>query len=190
MDKSKTTLEYRNSQVMDLRQLIAGPLVAAVEADAMASQKYYDYLLRIAFDDYWGSERGQIWRICLLAFLKFATPLQKLFGTGINSTPFFTWDYDPKNVSTMLANYCTPHNFLLQWLIEGGIFGLGLFCLFCFLALKVAFKCKSIYHLLSSVMVIVILAGWLVTVHSPDITPYFIVFLAICAAPKNFEAGE
>lgn len=67
MDKSRTTLEYRNSQVMDLRQLIAGPLVAAVEADAMASQKYYEYLLRIAFEDYETAE-GKYSRLRMLSF--------------------------------------------------------------------------------------------------------------------------
>lgn len=52
---------------MDLRQLIAGPLVAAIEADAMASQKYYDYLLRIAFEDYETAE-GKSPRLRMLSF--------------------------------------------------------------------------------------------------------------------------
>lgn len=41
-----------SSQVMDLQQLIAGPLIATIEADALAALKYLDYLMRIAFESY------------------------------------------------------------------------------------------------------------------------------------------
>ena len=38
-----------NSQVMQLQQLIAGPLVSTIEADALSSRRYYDMLQLIAF---------------------------------------------------------------------------------------------------------------------------------------------
>lgn len=41
-----------SSQVMELQQLIAGPLIATIEADALSAQQYLDYLMRIAFDSY------------------------------------------------------------------------------------------------------------------------------------------
>ena len=41
-----------SNQVMELQQLIAGPLIATVEADAMSAQKYFTYLMSIAFEDY------------------------------------------------------------------------------------------------------------------------------------------
>lgn len=41
-----------SSQVMELQQLIAGPLIATVEADALSTQQYLDYLMRIAFESY------------------------------------------------------------------------------------------------------------------------------------------
>lgn len=37
---------------MELQQLIAGPLIATIEADALSAQKYLDYLMRIAFESY------------------------------------------------------------------------------------------------------------------------------------------
>lgn len=40
-----------NSQVMQLQQLIAGPLVSTIEADALSSRRYYDMLQLIAFED-------------------------------------------------------------------------------------------------------------------------------------------
>lgn len=41
-----------SSQVMELQQLIAGPLIATIEADALSAQQYLDYLMRIAFENY------------------------------------------------------------------------------------------------------------------------------------------
>lgn len=144
-----------------------------------------DEMLRI--DDSWGSLRGLVWRVCILTFRNYTTPLQKLFGIGINSTPYFTWDYYPDLIGIMNQRYCTPHNFIIQWLMEGGFFGLTLFVLFCILPLKECFTRSGSFIRLSLVMVTVILAGSLVTVPSPDITPYFIVFLAICASSVKAE---
>lgn len=39
-----------NSQVMALRQLISAPLVATLEADAMTTRSYIDFLREVAFD--------------------------------------------------------------------------------------------------------------------------------------------
>ena len=41
-----------SSQVMELQQLIAGPLIATIEADALSANQYLDYLMRIAFESY------------------------------------------------------------------------------------------------------------------------------------------
>lgn len=40
------------SQVMELNELIAGPLVATIDADALSAQRYMECLYRIAFDSY------------------------------------------------------------------------------------------------------------------------------------------
>lgn len=46
------TVKRTSSQVMELQQLIAGPLIATIEADALSAQRYLDYLMRIAFESY------------------------------------------------------------------------------------------------------------------------------------------
>lgn len=56
-----------SSQVMDLRQLIAGPLVATIEADALSSQKYLDYLMQVTFESY-NSATGETGKIRALTF--------------------------------------------------------------------------------------------------------------------------
>lgn len=48
-DKPTTTT---SSQVMDLHQLIAAPLLATVDADSLAARRYLDYLFTIAFESY------------------------------------------------------------------------------------------------------------------------------------------
>lgn len=51
MNDNKKT-KKTSSQIMELQQLIAGPLIATIEADALSAQKYLDYLMRIAFESY------------------------------------------------------------------------------------------------------------------------------------------
>lgn len=49
---TKKQVKRTSSQVMELQQLIAGPLIATIEADSLSAQKYLDYLMRIAFESY------------------------------------------------------------------------------------------------------------------------------------------
>lgn len=63
MDKKKQV----SSQVMELQQLIAGPLIATIEADSLSSQRYLDYLMRIAFESY-DPVTGRTGKIRMLTF--------------------------------------------------------------------------------------------------------------------------
>ena len=65
MDKKKQ--QTVSSQVMELQQLIAGPLIATIEADSLSSQKYLDYLMRIAFESY-DPITGKTGKIRMLTF--------------------------------------------------------------------------------------------------------------------------
>lgn len=56
-----------SSQVMELQQLIAAPLVATIEADSYSSQKYLDYLMKIGFESY-DPVTGKIGKIRQLTF--------------------------------------------------------------------------------------------------------------------------
>lgn len=49
---AKKQVKRTSSQVMELQQLIAGPLIATIEADSLSARKYLDYLMRIAFESY------------------------------------------------------------------------------------------------------------------------------------------
>ena len=57
-----------NSQVMELQQLIAGPLVSTIEADTLSSRRYLEMLQLIAFEEVTEGDRN----IRRLRTLKFA----------------------------------------------------------------------------------------------------------------------
>ena len=57
-----------NSQVMELQQLIAGPLVSTIEADTLSSRRYLEMLQLIAFEDVTEGDKN----IRRLRTLKFA----------------------------------------------------------------------------------------------------------------------
>lgn len=63
-EKSVTTA---SSQVLELQQLIAAPLIATIEADSLSSQKYLDYLMKIAFESY-DPVTGKTGKIRMLTF--------------------------------------------------------------------------------------------------------------------------
>lgn len=41
-----------SSQVLDLKDMISGPLLATIDADAMSARRYMDYMLELAFQSY------------------------------------------------------------------------------------------------------------------------------------------
>lgn len=52
--------QQRNSQVMDLKQLIAAPLIATLEADAMTTASYVDFLREVAFESDGKKDLGKL----------------------------------------------------------------------------------------------------------------------------------
>lgn len=66
MEETKN-VKRTSSQVMELQQLIAGPLIATIEADALSAQKYLDYLMRVAFESY-NPQTGETGKLRMLTF--------------------------------------------------------------------------------------------------------------------------
>lgn len=65
MDKKK--IRSASGQVTEPQQLIAGLLIATIEADSLFPQKYLDYLMKIAFESY-DPATGQTGKIHILTF--------------------------------------------------------------------------------------------------------------------------
>ncbi len=62
------TSENRVSrQIMELKDLISGPLVATIDADSMSTRRYLSYLLELAFDSY-NPETGEVGKLRMLEF--------------------------------------------------------------------------------------------------------------------------
>ena len=64
---SKDKNERVSSQVMELKDLIAGPLVATIDADSLSAQRYLDYLFKIAFESY-DPVTGKVGELRMLTF--------------------------------------------------------------------------------------------------------------------------
>ncbi len=63
----QNNISRTSSQVLELQHLIAAPLVATIEADAMSAQKYMDYLIKIAFEGY-DAATGDLGKLRMLTF--------------------------------------------------------------------------------------------------------------------------
>lgn len=62
-NKQKTV----SSQVMELKDLISGPLVATIDADTISSRRYLKYLFELAFESY-DEESGEVGNMRTLNF--------------------------------------------------------------------------------------------------------------------------
>lgn len=56
-----------SSQVMELKDLISGPLVATIDADSISARRYLSYLLELAFESY-DRETGEVGKLRTLDF--------------------------------------------------------------------------------------------------------------------------
>jgi hypothetical protein len=66
MDENKN-VRRTSSQVMELQQLIAGPLIATIEADALSAQKYLEYVMNVAFENY-DAQTGETGKLRMMTF--------------------------------------------------------------------------------------------------------------------------
>ncbi len=56
-----------SSQVMELKDLISGPLVATIDADSISARRYLNYLIELAFESY-DKETGEVGKLRTLDF--------------------------------------------------------------------------------------------------------------------------
>jgi hypothetical protein len=66
MEENKN-VRRTSSQVMELQQLIAGPLIATIEADALSAQKYLEYVMQVAFENY-NPKTGETGKLRMMTF--------------------------------------------------------------------------------------------------------------------------
>lgn len=56
-----------SKQIMELKDLISGPLVATIDADSMSTRRYLSYLYELAFDSY-NAATGEVGNLRMLEF--------------------------------------------------------------------------------------------------------------------------
>lgn len=69
MDSDKRTV---STQVMELKNLISGPLVATIDADTISTRRYLSYLYELAFDRY-DHTTGKVGNLRSLEFTYYTT---------------------------------------------------------------------------------------------------------------------
>lgn len=57
----------RSSQILNLEELIAGPLIATIEADSMSTQKYLNFVMNTAFENY-NPKTGETGELRMISF--------------------------------------------------------------------------------------------------------------------------
>lgn len=82
------SVKTSSSQVMELQQLIAAPLIATIEADSLSSQRYLDYLMKIAFESY-DPATGRTGKIRMLTFSYNSQDINETKKQSV-SIPLFT----------------------------------------------------------------------------------------------------
>lgn len=60
-------IKRTSSQVMELKDLISGPLAATIDADSIATRRYLSYLMEMAFESY-DKETGKVGELRMLEF--------------------------------------------------------------------------------------------------------------------------
>ena len=93
----------------------------------------------LRFDDEWGTRRGFVYRRALRAFAEY-TPVQKLFGRGIDLTERILTPYfdNPKMLAYGVFN--DAHNQVLQFLLTSGLLGACSLVAFHLLSLRALWK--------------------------------------------------
>ena len=64
---TERNIKQTSSQVMELKDLISGPLTATIDADSIAARRYLSYLMELAFDSY-DKETGKVGKLRMLEF--------------------------------------------------------------------------------------------------------------------------
>ena len=82
------SVKTSSSQVMELQQLIAAPLIATIEADSLSSQRYLDYLMKISFESY-DPATGRTGKIRMLTFSYNSQDINETKKQSV-SIPLFT----------------------------------------------------------------------------------------------------
>lgn len=63
----ETTDNKVSKQIMDLKDLISGPLVATIDADSISTRRYLSYLYELAFESY-DANTGKVGKLRMLEF--------------------------------------------------------------------------------------------------------------------------
>ncbi len=135
----------------------------------------------LVISDSWGTNRGYIWKRCLMFFDNFSI-VRKLFGYGPDTFGIMTVNLIYQEMGTLTGQvFDTAHNEYLQYLVTIGAVGLGFYVAFLLSAIrKIAVTSKKNRYLPGILTAIVCYAVQaLVNLNLPIVAPAFWLLLSV-----------
>ncbi|MCD8220953.1 MAG: O-antigen ligase family protein [Clostridiales bacterium] len=135
----------------------------------------------LVISDSWGTNRGYIWKRCLMFFDNFSV-IRKLFGYGPDTFGIMTVNLIYQEMGTLTGQvFDTAHNEYLQYLVTIGAVGLVFYIAFLLAVIrKVAVNCKKNRYLSGILTAIVCYAiQALVNLNLPIVAPAFWLMLSV-----------
>lgn len=143
----------------------------------------------LRYSDNWGTDRGNIWRICIKAYQQF--PLrQKLFGFGEDSILISLSKYCKAEMRAMCYYTNNAHNEYIQYLLTIGFVGLSAYIGAIITSVRNLLKADADDYLKWSLMgsIIAYAVQSAINITQPITTPLFFLFLALsCSVKKRDE---
>ena len=179
--KCKTLYLYGSLTVISV---VLGVFMYFSVIDTTTSLGKLEDILR--YSDSWGTDRGNIWRICMEAYKQF--PLrQKLFGFGEDSILILLSKYCKAEMRAMCYYTNNAHNEYIQYLLTVGLVGLMTYIGAIITAVNRLLKSDTEDYLKWSVLgsVVAYSIQSAINITQPITTPLFFLFLAFACSMQN-----
>ena len=152
---------------------------------------YAPYSNLLIFNADWGTRRGFNWNLAL-GYIKDFPFFKKLFGTGPETYPIYTYSYDYYNmVNAYNEVYDSPHNEWLQYLFTTGILGFVSYYGWVITSILSGCRARMKMHNIGTAFAFGALVYTLVSfvnISAPCLTPMVILCMGVASAAGRSSA--
>lgn len=156
--------------------------------------RYAPYSTYLIFDDNWGTRRGYNWNLAF-GYMEDFTFFKRLFGSGPETYPIFTYSHDYYNMVNAFAEvYDSPHNEWIQYLFTTGILGVITYYGWVISSVITGFRAElhqgagmNVVGSACAYGIIVYTLVSFVNISAPVLTPMVILCMGICSAAGRYS---
>ncbi len=177
--------------------IIAAGVIIYIFYDANTGghpDRYAPYSTYLIFDNNWGTRRGYNWKLAF-GYMEDFTFFKRLFGSGPETYPIFTYTHDYYNMVNAFAEvYDSPHNEWIQYLFTTGILGVITYYGWVISSVAAGFRaglqdslCTEINTISSACAygIIIYTLVSFVNISAPVLTPMVMLCMGICSAAER-----